>query len=142
MFLATSVDLRPNSLSRRAICGLQNLADVDLGDAHVPVRVALDALELTEIVFADVQHHPLADHGDAVAAAVAHAFDDGADQGVDEHLEAERRRKLLGNQRERRARGLRDAETQVAGGTAHGDHEYQRDVVFASTMRFLTISTP
>ena len=73
MFLATSVVLRPNSFEPDRDLRLQDLADVDLGDAHVAVRVALDVLQLGEVVFADVQHDAFADHGDAVAAAVAHA---------------------------------------------------------------------
>ena len=50
-------------------------------------------------------------------------LDDGADQRVDEHLEPKRCGELFGNQRQRGARGLRDAEAQVAGGPAHRDDD-------------------
>jgi hypothetical protein len=47
MFLATSVAFsrRPSAASHLR---LQDLADVDLGDSHVAVRVALDVLEAAE----------------------------------------------------------------------------------------------
>ena len=70
MFFATSVDLRPNCFGRSDL-RLQDLADVHLGDAHVPVRVALNPLQLGQIVFAQMQHDTFADHRDPVATAVA-----------------------------------------------------------------------
>ena len=58
-------------------------------------------------------------------------------------LQADRRGELLGDQRQRRAGRLADA--RAPGGRPCGPSrstKYQRDVVFASTIRFLTISTP
>ena len=49
MFLPTIVVLMPSSWSRAVHLRLQDLADVDLGDADVAVRVALDVLQLREI---------------------------------------------------------------------------------------------
>ena len=72
----------------------------------------------------DVEHHALGDDRHAVAPAVAQSLDDGADERVDDLLQADRRlRELLGNQRQRRARGLADPEREVAGLAAHRDHE-------------------
>ena len=71
----------------------------------------------------DVEHDAFGDDGDAVAAAVAQALDDGAGQRVDDRLEPDRLRELLRNQRQRRAGRLADAERQVSGLAAHRDHE-------------------
>ena len=67
----------------------------------------------------------LGDHRDAVAPAVAQALDDRADERVDDRPEAGRGRRaeLLGDERQRRARRLADAEREVAGLAAHRDHE-------------------
>ena len=123
MFLATRVDFEAELLEPLGNLRLQDLADVDFGDAHMAVRVALDALQLGQVVFADVQDDSFADDRNAVAAAVAHALDDGADQRVDEHLEPQRSGELFGNQRQRGARGLGDAEAQVPRGASHRDHD-------------------
>ena len=80
--------------------------------------------ELREILGIDVEHEAFGDHRHAVAAAVAQALDDRADERVDDRLEADRSaRELLRDQRQRRARGLADAEREVSGLAAHRDHE-------------------
>ena len=103
---------------------LQDLADVDLGDADVPVLVALDLLESRELLRIEAEDEPLGEHGDAVAPPVGEALDDGADERVDDRLEPDLlRRELLGDERQRRARRLADAEREVAGLPAHRDDE-------------------
>ena len=85
----------PKRLQPLADLGLQDLADVDLGDADVAVRVALDVLERCEILRVEVEHHAFGDDRDAVAPAVAEPLDDGAGQRVDDGLEADGLRELL-----------------------------------------------
>ncbi len=79
--------------------------------------------QLGEVVFADVQHDAFADHRDAIPPAIAHPFDDGADERVDHHLQPQRWGEFLGNERQCRARCLRDAEAQVARRPAHRNDE-------------------
>jgi hypothetical protein len=89
------------------------------------------------------EHEALGDDRDAVAAAVAQALDDGADQRVDDAPSGGcGPPELLGDERQRRARRLADAEREVAGLAPIAMTKYQREVVLASTIRFLTISTP
>ena len=123
MFLATSVAFSPKSRRRLDDLRLQDLADVHLGDAHVTVRVALAFLQLGQVVFADVEHDAFADDRHAVAPAVAHPFDDGPDQRVDEDLERQRCRELFRDERQRRAGGFGDAEAEVSSRAAHRDHD-------------------
>ena len=87
MFFAAIVVLMPNSLEPRLHFGLQDLADVDLGEPDVAVRVALDVVQLGEILGIEIEHEPFGDDRDAVAAAVAQALDDRADERVDDGLE-------------------------------------------------------
>ena len=63
-------------VSRSCDLRLQDLAEVDLGDAHVAVRVALDIVELREIFRRDVEHDAFGDHRHAVAPPVAQPLDD------------------------------------------------------------------
>ena len=66
----------------------------------------------------------LGDDRDAVAPAVAEALDDRADQRVDDRLEPDRSSgELLGDERQRRAGRLADAEREVPGLAAHRDDE-------------------
>ena len=115
----------PSCFSRAVHLRLEDLADVDLGDAQVAVRVALDARRGSARSSGRyVEHDALGDHRDAVAAAVAQPLDDRARRAC-------RRSscsrigggELLGDQRQRRARRLADAEREVAGLPAHRDHE-------------------
>ena len=125
MFLATTVVLMPSSLSRSLHRVLEDLADVDLGDADVAVRVALDVLELGEVLRVDALDDALGDHRDAVARGRRLRRLMMAPTSVSTMvlrrigLAAE----LLGDERQRRARGLADAERQVAGLAAHRDDE-------------------
>ena len=66
---------------------LEDLADVDLGDPHVAVRVALRRLRAARDRCGPRRARALGDDGHAVAPAVAEALDDRADQRVDDRLE-------------------------------------------------------
>ena len=87
------------------------------------VRVALGVRQALHVLRGDVEGHALGDHRHAVAAAVGQPLEDRPDQRVDDRLQPDRRRKLLGNERRRRARGLADAEGQVTSLPAHRNHE-------------------
>ena len=67
--------------------GLQDLADVDFGESDVAVRVALDVVQLGEILGIEIEHEPFGNDRDAVAAAVAQTLEDGADERVDDGLD-------------------------------------------------------
>ena len=88
------------------------------------VLVAFDQIESREILMVHVEHEAFGDHGHAVVPPIAQSFDDGAGQNVDDPLEADVVvAEFLGNQRQRRARRLADAEREVPGFAPHGDDE-------------------
>ena len=78
MFFAAIVVLMPSSAQPRRDLRLQDVADADLVDPDVAVRVALDRVEPGEIVGVDAEHHAFGDDRDAVAPAVAEPLDDRA----------------------------------------------------------------
>ena len=125
MFFETIVILMPSSLSFSLNASLDDGTELDLGEANVVVLVALDvAGDGLELVLGEVLDQALGEHGDAVGAAVREALDDGAGEDVDDLVERDGlSAELLGNDRERRARGLADAEREVAGLSAHRDDE-------------------
>ena len=103
---------------------LQDLADVHVGDPEVPVGVALGLREPLELLGVELEDEPFGDDRDAVPAPVAEALEDRPDEGVDDRAEADLLSlELLGHERERRARGLADAEGEVARLPPHRDDE-------------------
>ncbi len=144
MFFAAIVVLMPKSCEPRLHSGLQDLADVHLGEAHVAVRVALDVVQLGEILGIEIEHEPFGDDRDAVAAAVAQTLDDRADQRVDDGLELDlaARRTPPGSASASRPAALPMPSARWPALRPIAMTKYQRDVVFASTIRFLMISTP
>ena len=77
-----------------------------------------------EIGRVEPEHDALRDDGHAVPAPRRQALDDRADQRVDDRLERDvPAAELLGDERQRRAGGLADAEREVARLPTHGDHE-------------------
>ena len=125
MFFATMVILMPSALSFCWTRVLDDRTEVDLGDADVTVLVELDvAGDGLELVFGEVLDQALGEHGDAVGASVREALDDRADEDVGNFVERDGLApEFLGDDRERRARGLADAERQVARLSAHRDDE-------------------
>ena len=124
--------------------GLQDVAEVDLGDADVTVRVALDAGELRrDRPRAEHLDEPFGEHRDAVGAAVGEALDDRADERVDDRLE---RACPAGNSSGMSVSvapaALPMPSARCPAFRPMATTKYQREVVFASTIRFLTISTP
>ena len=116
--------LQPERLEPRADLRLEDLADVDLVDAHVAVRVLLDFVHLGEVGGVDAEHEALGQDGHAVAPAVAEPLDDGAGQRVHHRLEADTpARELLRDEGEGRPRRLADAEGEVSGLAPHGGDE-------------------
>jgi hypothetical protein len=90
----------------------------------VAVGVALDPFQLGQVVGIDAEHDAFGDDRDPVAPSVGEALDDRSHQRVHEDLELDLLPcKLLGDEGEGGARRLADAEGQVAGLPAHGDHE-------------------
>ena len=88
------------------------------------MRVALRLLHPRQVGGVEIDHHAFGDHRHAVPAAAVQAFDDRADQRIDQGLETDRAHaEFLGDQRERRAGGFADAERQMPGFAAHRDHE-------------------
>ena len=104
MFFATSVVLSAERLQARGDLRLEDLADVHLRDADVAVRVALHFVQRGKVLGMNIEDDPFGDDRDAVAAPVAETLDDRADQRVDDALQPDRFRKLLGDQGQRRAR--------------------------------------
>ena len=103
---------------------LDDVAEVDLRDPDVVVRVALDDRELLEIALRENLDEPLGEHRDAVLPAVREPLDDRPHERVDDRLQSRLlARELLGDERERRAGGLADAEREVPGLPPHGDDE-------------------
>ena len=54
---------------------------------HVAVRVALDVVQLGEILGIQIEHEPFGNDGDAVAAAIAQTLENRADERVDDGLD-------------------------------------------------------
>src|SRR5262249_36502698 len=103
---------------------LQNLAEVDLRDAQVPVRVSFHFTQAFEIFGRYIEDDAFGDDRDAVTAVVAEAFEDRSHQCVHELLEPDRRLgELLGDEGQRGASRLADPECQMPGLPAHGDDE-------------------
>ncbi len=102
---------------------LEDVADVDLGDAQVAVGIVFDVGELCELVGIEAEHDTLGDHGDAVATTGAQPLDDGADQCVDDLRQAEVLAELLGDQCERGSGRLAHPESEMSRLAAHRDHE-------------------
>src|SRR5439155_16081068 len=102
--------LQPELLQALLHRRLEDLADVHLGDADVPVRIPLDLLEAREVRGFDADHQTLGDHRDAVEPAVGQPLDDRTHQRVHDRLEPDAPpQKLLRDERERGPRGLADA---------------------------------
>ena len=103
--------------------GLHDVAEVDLRDANVIVRVALDLRKPREIGLGEDLRDALGEDGNAIAATVREPLDDRARERIDDGREPRRSLKFLGDERERGARGLADAEREVPRLAAHGDDE-------------------
>src|SRR5215831_16046661 len=67
---------------------LEDLSDIDLRDAQVAMRIALDLLDVGEIPLVDREHHSFGDDRHAVWTAIAQALDDRACERVDDRAEA------------------------------------------------------
>ena len=98
--------------------------EVDLREADVAVLVALDVLQLRQLRRIELLDQPFGQHRDAERAARRaalddRAFDDVADVGEGDVLV----RELLGDDGQRRAGGLADAEREVTGLAAHRDDD-------------------
>jgi hypothetical protein len=102
---------------------LEDLAQVHLVDAEVPVRVVLDVADARKVFGRDAEHQPLGDDRHAVAAPLAQPLDDGAGQRVHDCLEPHGRLELLADHRQRRAGRLADAERQMARLAPQSDDE-------------------
>ena len=87
------------------------------------VRIALDLVQPLQISRRHVEDDAFGDHGDAVAPPVANALDDCRHEVVDDRLQPNRRLELLGDERQRRAGRLPDAEREVTRLAAHRDDE-------------------
>ena len=87
MFLATSVDLMPKSLSRAATCALRISPMFTSAMRRFPCASRSTSCSADEIVGIHVEHDAFGDHRHAVAPAVAQSLDDGADQRVDNRLQ-------------------------------------------------------
>jgi hypothetical protein len=141
MFLAAIVVLRPNWARRFWTSALRISPMLTRRCARGRARRV--RRRVREVLGAQVEHEALGDHRDAVAAAVAEALDDRAHQRVDDVLEADgAAREFLGNQRERRASRLPDAEGEVPRLASHCDHEVPARRRLGVDHRVLTISTP
>ena len=80
------VTRRPRSLSRPLHLGLDLSREIDLGEPHVSVLVALDVLQLGELGRIELVDEALGQHRDAEVAAHRpplddRALDDVADRG-------------------------------------------------------------
>jgi hypothetical protein len=85
------------------------------------VLVALDGADGAQILGRQVLDQPFGQHRRPVVVAVTAALDDRAGQHVDDLAEPDRRvAELLGDDAQRGAGCLADAEREVAGGAAHG----------------------
>ena len=84
MFFATIVVFRSWLGEPRQDALLEDLAETDLRDAHVAVRVAFHLGEIGEIVRVDAEHHAFGDHRDAVETVMAAALHDRAGERVHE----------------------------------------------------------
>ena len=104
--------------------GLENLAEVHLGDADMAVLVPLDVGELLQIAGIQLQHQPFGHDRDTVAPPLAPALDHRAGERVDDGLQPHA---LLGKrfryQGQRGPRRLADAEREVPCLAAHGDQK-------------------
>ena len=115
----------PRSAQPALHLGLHLAREVDLGEADVAVLVALDVLQLGQLGRVELLDQPLGQHGDAEVPAHRAALDDRALDDVADVGEGDvsRLRELLADDGERRARGLADAEREVAGLAAHRDDD-------------------
>src|SRR5262245_60631046 len=94
---------------------------IKLEAAEPPVAARDDA---SELLFVNGPNQALGKHGDAVRSLVGLAFDDGAQQDVQQVTERDLlASEFLGNDREGRRRGLADAEGEMAGCAAHADDQ-------------------
>ncbi len=98
--------------------------EIDFGEPHVSVLVALDVLQLGELGRIELVDETLAQHRDAEVAPHRpslddRAFDDVAERGK-RHV---RRRVFLGDKRERGSGRLADAEREVARLAPHRDDD-------------------
>ena len=82
MFFAAIVVLMPSAREPLLHLGLENLAEVDFGEAQVAVRVALHLAESFEIAGRDVEDESFGDDRDAIAASLGEPLDDRADERV------------------------------------------------------------
>jgi hypothetical protein len=92
----------------------EDLAEIHFGDPQIPVVVAFHFGQPGQVLGGDAQHEPFGENRHTVAPPVAQTFHDRADQRVDHRAQANRRRRLLRDQRERGARRLPDPKRQVA----------------------------
>ena len=103
--------------------GAQHARERHLGEPHVAVLVARRVGE-QRVVRVHRRGDALGDHGDAVGAALREALHDRALERAHDVVDRDRRvRELLGDQRDRRARGLARAEREVPRRAPHHHDE-------------------
>ena len=79
---------------------------------------------MREILFVHAEHQAFRDHRDAVESAVAEPLENRTRENVDDPFQADAAAaEFLGDERQRRARRLSDAEREVTGFSAHRDDE-------------------
>ena len=88
----------PERLQPRGHLRLENLADIDFGDAEVAVGIVLHLVQSFEIPGRNVEDHSFRNDRHAVGASVAQALDDRAHQRIDDGLEPNGLGKLLRNE--------------------------------------------
>ena len=102
--------------------GLDLSREIDLGEPHVAVLVALDVLQPGELGRIELVDEPLGQHGDAVMTSHRPPLDDRAlDDVADRGERNARRGTFLGDESERGSGRLADAEREVAGLAPHRD---------------------
>ncbi len=121
---------------------LDHVAQVDFGQAHVAVRVALDVSQHREVLGLEREHQPFREHGHAVLPAVAQTLDDGADQRVDDLPQAHVAPNSSGISVSVAPAALPMPSARWPALRPIATTKYHRDVVLASTIRFCTICTP
>ena len=97
---------------------------LDLVEPKVSVLVALRRRKLGDVLGRDDLGQPLRENGDSVRPPAGESLDDRSGERVHDRLQRDDlASELLGDERERRAGGLADAEREMAGLSSHGHDE-------------------
>ena len=142
MFFAAMVVLMPSSRSRAVTWAFRISPMLTSSMRMCPCASRSTSSSPARSSGAMSEHDAFGDDRDAVAAAVAEPLDDRAGQRVDDRLERRRRGELLRQSVSVAPAALPMPSARCPAFRPIATTKYQRDVVFASTIRFLTISTP